>query len=72
VRDVREIARSVHTDWLRIKRAHGITSHKSHHGHELMRPWSRLSKKARDYNVRAVELTLSLAGRVRKVKGKKG
>jgi hypothetical protein len=51
---VEEVAEEMHRTWLRRKRKRGVKSHLSPWGEELMVPWVKLSKKAKDDNRRMV------------------
>ncbi len=46
--DIEDVSAKVHDQWMRTKRAQGVTSRKSETGEELMVPYKRLSESAKD------------------------
>lgn len=50
-----ERAEVVHLAWMRRLQRAGVTSRLSYWGEELMRPWSELSERARQWNIDGVE-----------------
>ena len=53
--DIEQVSAQVHKAWMASKKANGITSRKAEDGEELMVPYDRLSKKAKDLDRNTVK-----------------
>jgi hypothetical protein len=65
---VEELAEEVHGEWVASRRAEGVRSRLSPWGEELMRPWQKLSERAKDDNRAGVLRQLAAEARVAKRK----
>ena len=65
--DIEAASEEVHNEWMKSKRARGITSRKSEDGEELMVPYLKLSEKAKDLDrdtVKAVYAAIKKLGKL--------
>lgn len=52
--DVEIVAAAIHEAWMEAKRANGVTSRRAEDGEELMKPYDKLTEKAKDLDRAAV------------------